>query len=206
MNETKQQLRDKVAELTAQLELAQKSREDLRQKFVRLKGKLKAAEMADPEHAEKYKTVHPENAYWMNNSDAYITIATTRYTRDWDRLPDQRVCSLPIPNITGNVEWHIQLPKEGYGDDAFVSPHWERIKTDDEGEHWHHPGIKTDDRTFSERNCLIESREQYRKRHAREKIEAIKKAAQLAQQIEAFYQEIDGFPDEEMSVKFTVRC
>ena len=110
---TKSELVSKIERLEAQLVEKDRDREELRLRFVAVRERLEKAEIEDEDNSDKYQTVHPDNAHWMSSSDAYITIQTTGYDSDFDRMPKCRVCTIPIPDLTGGMRWNTKLP-EGY--------------------------------------------------------------------------------------------
>ena len=205
---TKAELVKQIEKLEAKLVEKDRDREELRLRFVRQREQLENIEMQDPDHADKYQTVHPDNAYWMSASDAYITIQTTGYDRDFDRMPKCRVCTIPIPDLTGGMRWNTKLP-EGYrleerdehGRYKYkVSPHWELVKEDEYGQHWHHPEMETEIQMLVEQDLLIENREQFDRRQKKEVRRIMNKVITLAGQIQEFYNDIGEFPDEEVEV------
>ncbi len=213
--ETKDQLRQRIAELESeaekmqeQLRVKDRNREDLRLRFVAEREKSQNAAIQDPDNSERYQTVHPDNAHWMAASDAYITICTTGYDHDYERIPKQRVCTIPFPDITGGMRWNTKLP-EGYrckernengGPTYKVSPHWEMVKEDEYGQHWHHPEMETEIQMLVEQDLLIENREQFDRRQKKEVRQMMNKIITLAGQIQEFYNDIGQFPDEEVEV------
>jgi len=182
-------------------------KESLRSKFVRQREQLENIEMQDPDHADKYQTVHPDNAYWMSASDAYITVYTTGYDSDFDRMPKCRVCTIPFPDLTGGMRWNTKLPEtyrcEESGNQYTykVSPHWELVKENEYGQHWHHPEIETEIQVLSEQDFLIEDRDQFRRRQKQEHLEKTNRVIWLAGQIQEFYNSVGQFPDEEVEVQ-----
>ena len=206
---TKAELVSKIEKLEAQLVEKDRDREELRLRFVAVREKLEKAEIEDEDNSDKYQTVHPDNAHWMSSSDAYITIQTTGYDRDFDRMPKCRVCTIPIPDLTGGMRWNTKLP-EGYrceerdehGRYTYkVSPHWELVKEDEFGQHWHHPEMETEIQMLGEQHFLIEDHEQYSRRQKKEHLEKMNHAIWLAGQIQEFYNGVGHFPDEEIEVQ-----
>ena len=139
---TKGELVSKVERLEAQLAEKDRDREYFRLKFVEARKIYEQMEIEDAirmgDKGEKYQTVHPDNAYWMSASDAYITIQTTGYDGGHDRMPKHRVCTIPIPDLTGGMRWNTKLPetyrleeRDEMGRYTYkVSPYWELV--------WHH--------------------------------------------------------------------
>ena len=206
---TKAELVSKIEKLEAQLVEKDRDREELRLRFVAVREKLEKAEIEDEDNSDKYQTVHPDNAHWMSSSDAYITIHTTGYDRDFDRMPKCRVCTIPVPDLPGGMRWNTKLP-EGYrceerdehGRYTYkVSPHWELVKEDEFGQHWHHPEMETDIQMLAEQDFLIEDHEQYSRRQKKEHLEKMNHLIWLAGQMQEFYNGVGHFPDEEVEVQ-----
>ena len=205
---TKAELVKQIEKLEAKLVEKDRDREELRLRFVQTREKLENAHIQDEDHADKYQTVHPDNAHWMSSSDAYITIQPTGYDRAFARMPKCRVCTIPIPDLTGGMRWNTKLP-EGYrleerdehGRYKYkVSPHWELVKEDEYGQHWHHPEMETEIQMLVEQDLLIENREQFDRRQKKEVRQMMNKIITLAGQIQEFYNDIGEFPDEEVEV------
>lgn len=88
--------RDKeIAELKHLITIKDQEWEGLRLKHIETRHQLEAIESVDPAHAEKYQSVHPENSYWMQNSDAYIKV----YTHNDDLEDKRRLFTMPIPDL-----------------------------------------------------------------------------------------------------------
>ncbi len=88
--------RDKeIAELKNIIRIVEEDRENLRLKYVEAKRQLEAIESVDPAHGERYQAVHPENSYWMQNSEAYIKV----YTHDDLNEENKRLFTMPIPDL-----------------------------------------------------------------------------------------------------------
>ena len=202
--ETKDQLRQRIAELESEAEEMQErlrgkdcDREDLRLRFVAEREKWRAI-------AQRVAA----DAHWMAASDAYITICTTGYDHDYERIPKQRVCTIPFPDITGGMRWNTKLPetyrlekRDEHGRYTYkVSPHWEMVKEDEYGQHWHHPEMETEIQMLVEQDLLIENREQFDRRQKKEVRQMMNKIITLAGQIQEFYNDIGQFPDEEVEV------
>ena len=206
---TKAELVSKIEKLEAKVEDDKREYENLRLRYVEKREQLENAAIQDPDHADKYQTVHPDNAHWMSSSDAYITIQTTGYDHDFDRMPKCRVCTLPVPDLTGGMRWNTKLPeayrlkeKDEHGRYKYkVSPHWEMVKEDEYGQHWHHPEIETDIQMLGEQDFLIENHEQFSRRQKKEYLEKMNHAIWLAGQIQEFYNSVGQFPDEEVEVQ-----
>jgi hypothetical protein len=205
---TKSELVSKIERLEAQLVEKDRDREELRLRFVAVRERLEKAEIEDEDNSDKYQTVHPDNAHWMSSSDAYITIQTTGYDRDFDRMPKCRVCTIPVPDLTGGMRWNTKLP-EGYRceerdeDGRYtykVSPHWEMVKEDEFGQHWHHPEMETEIQMLGEQDFTIEDRDQFSRRQKKECLERMNQLLKLAAQIQEFYNSVGDFPDSEVEV------
>ena len=212
---TKAELVSKIEKLEAKVEQDKREYESLRRRYVEKHEQLENAAIQDPDHADKYQTVHPDNAHWMTASDAYITIQTTGYDHNFDRMPKCRVCTIPVPDLTGGMRWNTKLPetyrleeRDEHGRYTYkVSPHWEMVKEDEYGQHWHHPEIETDIQMLGEQDFLIENHEQFSRRQKKEYLEKMNHAIWLAGQIQEFYNSIGQFPDEEVEVQvqFAIR-
>ena len=88
--------RDKeIAELKHLITIKDQEWEGLRLKYIETRHQLEAIESVDPAHAEKYQAVHPENSYWMQNSNAYIKV----YTHNDDLEDTRRLFTMPIPDL-----------------------------------------------------------------------------------------------------------
>jgi len=206
---TKAELVSKIEKLEAKVEQDKREYESLRLRYVEKREQLENAAIQDPDHADKYQTVHPDNAHWMSSSDAYITIQTTGYDHDFDRMPKCRVCTIPVPDLTGGMRWKTKLPetyrleeRDEHGRYKYkVSPHWKMVKEDEFGQHWHHPEIETDIQTLVEQDYLIEDHDQFRRRQNKEYLEKMNHAIWLAGQIQEFYNGVGQFPDEEVEVQ-----
>ena len=133
---TKAELVSKIEKLEAKVEEDKRDYESLRLRYVEKREQLENAAIQDPDHADKYQTVHPDNAHWMTGSDAYITVYTTGYDHNYDRMPKCRVCTIPVPDLTGGMRWNTKLPdtyrleeRDEHGRYKFeVSPQWEMVK------------------------------------------------------------------------------
>ena len=206
---TKAELVSKIEKLEAKVENDKREYESLRLRYVEKREQLENAAIQDPDHADKYQTVHPDNAHWMSSSDAYITIQTTGYDHDFDRMPKCRVFTIPVPDLTGGMRWNTKLPetyrlqeKDEHGRYTYkVSPHWEMVKEDEYGQHWHHPEIETEMQMLGEQDFLIENHEQFSRRQKKEYLEKMNHAIWLAGQIQEFYNGVGQFPDEEVEVQ-----
>ena len=206
---TKAELVSKIEKLEAKVEEDKRDYESLRLRYVEKREQLENAAIQDPDHAAKYQTVHPDTAQWMPGSDAYITVYTTGYDHNYDRMPKCRVCTIPVPDLTGGMRWNTKLPdthrleeKDEHGRYKYeVSPHWEMVKEDEHGQHWHHPEIETDIQMLAEQDYLIEDRDQFRRRQNKEYLEKMNHAIWLAGQIQEFYNGVGQFPDEEVEVQ-----
>lgn len=86
---TKEELRQKITRLRDDLDHAQSYMQELREKRDEL--------------LDRHQAAHPENSYWMENSEALIEISTgCMYEADNVR---KRVCTIPIPILQGNWRW-----------------------------------------------------------------------------------------------------
>ena len=206
---TKAELVSKIEKLEAKVEDDKREYESLRLRYVEKREQLENAAIQDPDHADKYQTVHPDNAHWMTGSDAYITVYTAGYDHNYDRMPKCRVCTIPVPDLTGGMRWNTKLPdtyrleeRDEHGRYKFeVSPYWELDQEDEYGQHWHHPEIETDTQMLGEQYFLIEDRDQFRRRQKKEYLEKMNHAIWLAGQIQEFYNGVGQFPDEEVEVQ-----
>ena len=206
---TKAELVKQVEKLEAKLVEKDRDREELRLRFVQMREKLENAHIQDEDYADKYQTVHADNAHWMSSSDAYITIQTTGYDSDYDRMLKDRVCTIPIPDLTGGMRWNTKLPetyrleeRDEMGRYTYkVSPYWELVKENEYGQHWHHPEMETDIQVFAEQDFTIEDRDQFSRRQKKEYLEKMNHAIWLAGQIQEFYNSVGQFPDEEVEVQ-----
>tara|TARA_R110002012_G_C11637639_1_gene610346 strand:+ start:556 stop:1362 length:807 start_codon:yes stop_codon:yes gene_type:complete len=109
--------RDKeIAELKDLIKSKDQERENLRLKYVETMRKLEGMESLDPRKAEQYQVVDAENAYWMQNSDAYIQVFThNEYLEERMRL-----FTVPLPSFVESMptiedeshdEWKLRLAK-----------------------------------------------------------------------------------------------
>ena len=206
---TKAELVSKIEKLEAKLVEKDRDREELRLRFVQTREKLENAHIQDEDHADKYQTVHADNAHWMSASDAYITVYTTGYDHDFDRMPKCRVCTIPVPDLTGGMRWNTKLPesyrceeRDEHGRYTYkVSPYWELVKENEYGQHWHHPEMETDIQMLGEQDFTIEDRDQFSRRQKKEYLEGMNRLIVLAGQIQEFYNSVGEFPDEEVEVQ-----
>ena len=192
-------------------------KERLRSKFVEARRIYEQMDIEDAikigDEGEKYQTVDPSNSDWMASSDAYIKICTTGYDADYARLPKQRVCTIPIPDLTGGMRWNTKLPEtyrykaSGDGYAYKVSPHWKLIKEDEEGQHWYHPHVENEKQVLIEQEYLIENRDQIDRRQKKELRQRMNEVITLAGQIQDLYNKCGEFPDAEIEVStvFAVR-
>lgn len=107
-------LLNEMAALEQTIKHKDKDREQLRLQFVEMQSKMEGIESADPAHAEKYQVVHPENSWWMQNSEAYIKI----FTHNDSCEGKKRLCTIPIPSLVESMptvegesheEWKMRL-------------------------------------------------------------------------------------------------
>ena len=96
-------LRARIKDLEERIESGNQAHELIRQSLVEANKELHACQVADPDFADKYQVVDPENAYWIENAEALIEISTgCLYEVDNVR---KRVCTIPIPILQGNWRW-----------------------------------------------------------------------------------------------------
>ena len=215
--ETKQQLREqldavneKLIDTERRLKDLETQRESIRQKFVEKRERVEeleallGADASDPTLSEKYKVVHPDNAWWMQYSDAYITINTLGAEYDYGEGLKQRVCSIPIPNLNLSSTWHHKVPGiRTYEDGEWQwveSDAWVLVSEDDKGQVWERPSVEIGDRTYPSETVLVETREQYSARKKVETQEHIALLVDTAQRIGELYSKCGGWPDNEVSV------
>ena len=104
--ETKDQLRAKIENLEERNANLIKAHGRMRGEIVEANQKLHECQAADPEFADKYKVVDPENAYWMENAEALIEISTG-YMFDAEPVR-KRVCTIPIPLLINDWRWNSE--------------------------------------------------------------------------------------------------
>ena len=214
---TKQELRDqlkeandKLVDTERRLKDLETQRESIRQKFVEKRERVEeleallGADASDPALSEKYKVVHPDNAWWMEYSDAYITINTHGAESDYHMGNKQRVCTIPIPSLNLSSTWHHQPPLvrtyNGEKWEFIECEEWEMISEDDKGQVWERPDVEIDGRTYPGETVLVETREQYSARKKIETQEHIALLVDTAQRIGEFYSKCGGWPDNEVTV------
>ena len=215
--ETKQELREKLDALNEKLidterrlRDSETQRESTRQKFVEKRERVEeleallAIDNKDPDLSDKYKVVHPDNAWWMQYSDAYITINTQGEEADFHLGPKQRVCTIPIPNLNLRSDWHHKVPSiRVWEDDGWKdveSDAWELVSEDDKGQVWERPSVEIGDRTYKSETVLVETREQFYARKRVETNEHISLLIDTARTITDLYSKIGGWPDNHVSV------
>tara|TARA_R100001129_G_scaffold109553_1_gene75163 strand:+ start:163 stop:654 length:492 start_codon:yes stop_codon:yes gene_type:complete len=104
--ETKDQLRAKIEKLEERVKYAAQDRERIRVQLVEANQKLHECQATDPDFADKYKVVDPENAYWMENAEALIEISTGHM---FEAEPARkRVCTIPIPLLINDWKWNSE--------------------------------------------------------------------------------------------------
>ena len=96
-------LRAKIKELEERNANLIKAHGRMRGEIVEANQKLHECQAADPEFADKYKVVDPENAYWMENAEALIEISTG-YMLEAEPVR-KRVCTIPIPLLMNHWRW-----------------------------------------------------------------------------------------------------
>ena len=215
--ETKQELREKLdavneklIDTERRLRDSETQRESTRKRFVEKRERVEeleallAVDNDVPGLSDKYKVVHPDNAWWMQYSDAYITINTLGAEYDYGEGLKQRVCSIPIPNLNLSSTWHHKVPGiRTYEDGEWQwveSDAWVLVSEDDKGQVWERPSVEIGDRTYPSETVLVETREQF---YARKKVETQEHIALLvdtAQRIGELYSKCGGWPDNEVSV------
>ena len=215
--ETKQQLREqldavneKLIDTERRLRDSETQRESTRKRFVEKRERVEeleallAVDNDDPALSEKYKVVHPDNAWWMQYSDAYITINTLGAEYDYGEGLKQRVCSIPIPNLNLSSTWHHKVPGiRTYQDGEWgwvECDAWVLVSEDDKGQVWERPSVEIGDRTYPSETVLVETREQYSARKKVETQEHIALLVDTAQRIGELYSKCGGWPDNEVSV------
>jgi len=215
--ETKQQLREeldavneKLIDTERRLRDSETQRESSRRRFVEKRERVEeleallAIENHDPGLVDKYKIVHPDNAWWMEYSDAYITINTHGDEVDWHSGPKQRVCTIPIPNLNLRSDWHHKVPSiRVWEDDEWQdveSDSWVLINEDDKGQVWERPDVRIGERTYPSESVLVETREQFCARKRVETNEHIALLIDTARTITDLYSKIGGWPDNEVTV------
>ena len=214
---TKQELRDQLKEANEKLidterrlRDSETQRESTRKRFVEKRERVEELEALlgienhDPDLSDKYKIVHPDNAWWMEYSDAYITINTHGEEADFHSGPKQRVCTIPIPNLNLRSDWHHKVPgirTYENGEWQWVeSDAWVLVNEDNEGQVWERPDVKIGERTYPSESVLVETREQF---YARKRVETQEHIALLidtARSISDLYSKIGGWPDNEVTV------
>jgi len=202
------ELETKIRQLHEEIEYKDKSREELRLSYVKVREQLESVQAQDPEFHEQYQVVHPENSYWMAHSDTYIEIYTTG--RDWeDSCERNRVCTLPIPDTTmlcqqGQVP-HIRVEKDDESFDWIPDPDYVKISESDKGEVWEAPETVTSrGYTRPARSVLVESDEQYAVRRKQVRAENFALIADTAKAIDKMYRKCGGIPDTEVYVGLRV--
>ena len=202
------ELEAKIRQMHEEIENKDKSREDLRLSYVKVREQLESVQAQDPEFHEQYQVVHPENSYWMAHSDTYIEIYTTG--RDWeDSCERNRVCTLPIPDTTmlcqqGQVP-HIRVEKDDESFDWIPDPDYVKISESDKGEVWEAPETVTSrGYTRPARSVLVESDEQYAVRRKQVRAENFALIADTAKAIDKMYRKCGGIPDTEVYVGLRV--
>lgn len=215
--ETKQQLREqldaaneKLIDTERRLRDAETQKESTRKRFVDKRERVEELEALlgienhDPDLVDKYKIVHPDNAWWMEYSDAYITINTHGEESEYHSGPKQRVCTIPIPNLNLSSNWHHKVPgirTYENGEWQWVeSDSWLLVSEDDKGQVWERPSVEIGERTYPSETVLVETREQYTARKKVETNEHISLLLDTARSITDLYSKIGGWPDNEVTV------
>jgi hypothetical protein len=215
--ETKQELRkqldaanEKLIDTERRLRDSETQRESTRRKFVEKRERVEELEVLlgienhDPDLSDRYKIVHPDNAWWMEYSDAYITINTHGEESEYHVGPKQRVCTIPIPNLNLRSDWHHKVPTIPVWQDGELqrveSDAWVLVNEDDEGQVWERPDVKIGERTYPSESVLVETREQFYARRRVETQEHIALLLDTARNITDLYSKIGGWPDNEVTV------
>jgi hypothetical protein len=215
--ETKQELRkqldaanEKLIDTERRLRDSETQRESTRRKFVEKRERVEELEVLlgienhDPDLSDRYKIVHPDNAWWMEYSDAYITINTHGEESEYHVGPKQRVCTIPIPNLNLRSDWHHKVPTIPVWQDGELqrveSDAWVLVNEDDEGQVWERPDVKIGERTYPSESVLVETREQFYARRRVETQEHIALLLDTARNITDLYYKIGGWPDNEVTV------
>ena len=215
--ETKQQLREqldavneKLIDAERRLKDSETQRESTQKRFLEKRERVEELESHlgienfEPAMSTKYRVVHPDNSWWMQYSDAYITINTHGPEFDYYQGPKQRVCTIPIPNLNLSTTWHHKVPpirtyKDGKWE-MVESNYWFLVDEDDKGQVWQRPDVDIDDRTYPGETVLVETREQYSARKKIETQEHIALLVDTAQRIGELYAKCGGWPDNEVTV------
>jgi len=217
--ETKQQLREqldaankKLIDTERRLRDSETQRESTRKRFVEKRERVEELESHlgienfEPAMSTKYRVVHPDNSWWMQYSDAYITINTQGDEVEFDYFqgPKQRVCSIPIPNLNLSSTWHHKVPpirtyKDGKWE-MVECENWEIISEDDKGQVWQRPDVDIDGHFHPSETVLVETREQFCVRKKVETQEHIALLMDTAHQIGELYAKCGGWPDNEVTV------
>ena len=202
------ELEAKIRQLQEEIDYKDKSREELRLSYVKVREQLDSVQAQDPEFHEQYQVVHPENSYWMTHSDMYIEIYTTG--TDWeDSAKRNRVCTIPIPDTTmllhqGQVP-QIRVEKEDGSFDFIPDPDYVKISENDKGEVWEAPETVTSrGHTRPAHSVVVESREQFDVRRDQVRAENFALVADAAKAIEKMYRKCGGIPDTEVYVGLRV--
>ena len=201
-------LEAKIRQLQEEIDYKDKSREELRLSYVKVREQLESAQAQDPEFHEQYQVVHPENSYWMTHSDMYIEIYTTG--KDWEDSSERnRVCTIPIPDTTmllhqGQVP-HIRVEKEDGSFDWIPDPDYVKISESDKGEVWEAPEtVSSRGITTAAHSVVVESSEQFDVRRDRIRAENFALVIDAAKAIEKMYRKCGGIPDTEVYVGLRV--
>ncbi len=203
---------EKLIDAERRLKDSETQRESTRKRFVEKRERVEeleshlGVENNDPDFSEKYKIVHPDNAWWMQYSDAYITINTQGDGPEFDYLqgPKQRVCTIPIPNLNLAANWHHKVPRIRVWQDGewqyVESDAWALVSEDDKGQVWERPSVEIGDRTYPSETVLVETREQFDARRRVMTNEHIALLLDTARTITDLYSKIGGWPDNEVTV------
>jgi hypothetical protein len=202
------ELEAKIRQMHEEIENKDKSREDLRLSYVKVREQLESMQAQDPEFHEQYQVVHPENSYWMSHGDAFIEIYTTG--KDWeDSAERNRVCTIPIPDTAmflhrGQVP-HIRAEKEDGSFNWIPDPDYVKISESDKGEVWEKPETVTSQGyTIQAQSVVVESKEQFAVRREQVRAENFASIADAAKAIEKMYRKCGGIPDTEVYVGLRV--
>ena len=182
--------------------------EHLRQELISCRDKLEKLQFENPDFHEEYQVVDPDNQFWMQHADLFLYI----YTVEYDNLSitkKHRVATIPVPDMTHNLQWYESLPRSRKTDadgkiTYEVMDTWELVSEDEFGQVWEKPEYEDDQGiTHPKETCLIETRDQFKKRERLEKDKNVKLAKRAAQALSELYEACGGWPDAEVYVGLT---
>lgn len=187
------ELETKIRQLHEDIEYKDKSREELRLSYVKLREQLESMQ---------------DNSYWMAHSDVYIEIYTTG--SEWEDAGERnRLCTIPIPDTTmglykGEVP-RIRVTKDDGSYDWIPDPDYVMISESDMGQVWEKPATVTSQGyTIPARSVVVESNEQFDVRRKQERAQNFALIADTAKAIEKMYRKCGGIPDTEVYVGLRV--